>query len=203
MCTSTVREALTNMIRDGALGFPQISTGRLRLTQISSSDGAALFAMFANPDVVRYYDLAPLTDLLQAEKLIELFASRHRSGLGIRWAIRLGQSEELIGTCGFNSWSDKMRNATIGYDLHPAHWRRGYATEAVAAAISAAFSGRLPCGLLHRIQADVIPGNAASEKLLLKLGFREEGVRRESAYLHGAFHDMKCFGLLKPEFITP
>ena len=93
-----------------------------------------------------------------------------------------------------------MRNATIGYDLKRRHWGKGIATEAVREAIRAAFAGRLACGPLHRIQADTIPGNAASAKLLLKLGFRDEGLRRQCVYLKGKYHDMKCFGLIESEF---
>lgn len=180
--------------------FPEFTTHRLSLTEITPDDATSVFELFSNPIVVKYYDIAPLTDPAQAETLIDLFKSRYESGSGIRWAIRINGSSELIGTCGFNAWSEKMRNATIGYDLKPNYWNRGLATEAVADAIRTAFSGVLPCGPLHRIQADTIPGNTASEKLLLKLGFIEEGLRRESAYIHGVFHDMKCFGLIKPEF---
>jgi hypothetical protein len=39
-----------------------------------------------------------------------------------------------------------------------------------------------------------------SERLLVKLGFKEEGIRRECAYLKGEYHEMKCFGLIRPEF---
>lgn len=183
------------------MAFPELATNRLRLTRITSSDVASLFDMFSNPNVVKYYDLEPFNDPVQVKKLIDLFESRFKSVSGIRWAIRLKTSEELIGTCGFNSWSEKMKNATIGYDLKPSYWNKSIATEAIFEAIRAAFSGLLPCGPLHRIQADTIPGNIASEKVLEKLGFKEEGIRRESAYLRGAFHDMKCFGLIKTELI--
>jgi len=66
--------------------------------------------------------------------------------------------------------------------------------------MKAAFSGALPCGPLNRIQADTVPGNHASERLLIRLGFKEEGLRRQSGYWKHAFHDLKCFGLLKSEF---
>lgn len=93
-----------------------------------------------------------------------------------------------------------MRNGTIGYDLKPAYWNKGIATEALVEIIGVAFSGRLACGPLHRIQADTIPGNIASEKVLRKLGFKGEGTRRESVYVRSPFQYMKCFGLLRPEF---
>jgi ribosomal-protein-alanine N-acetyltransferase len=182
------------------MSFPEFTTNRLKLTRITPSDVESIFELFSNPDVVKYYDLEVFDARAQAEQLIRLFESRHESSLGIRWAIRPKENGELIGTCGFNSWSEKMRNATIGYDLKPEYWNRGIATEALFEIIRAAFAGLLPCGALHRIQADTIPGNVASEKVLLKLGFKEEGVRRECAYLRGSYHDMKFFGLLRSDF---
>jgi len=182
------------------MNFPEFSTTRLILTKIIATDSESLYRLFSNPEVVRFYDLEPFTNLAQAEKLIALFDSRYQSTSGIRWAIRTKESGELIGTCGFNSWSEKMRNATIGYDLTPDYWNRGISTEALTGVLKLAFDGMLPCGSLHRIQADTIPGNDASEKVLIKLGFKEEGIRRESAFVRGQYHDMKCFGLLRTEF---
>ena len=43
-------------------------------------------------------------------------------------------------------------------------------------------------------------GNTASESVLKKLGFKEEGIRRSSGFWKNEFHDLKCFGLIKPEF---
>ncbi len=65
--------------------------------------------------------------------------------------------------------------------------------------VTAAFDGELPCGELHRIQGDTIPGNKASESVLEKVGFKEEGLRRHSGYWKNKFHDLKCFGLIKTD----
>jgi ribosomal-protein-alanine N-acetyltransferase len=182
------------------MAFPQRETPRLLLTPITSIDLDALYQLFSNPDVVKYYDLEPFTSSQQAEALIALFESRFQSNSGIRWGIRYKSGGGLIGTCGFNSWNEKMHSATIGYDLSPAYWNLGIATEALEEILPLAFEGRLPCGPLHRIQADTIPGNIASEKVLRKLGFRDEGIRREAMFARGQYHDLKCFGLLKSEF---
>lgn len=180
--------------------FPNLSTERLQLTAIAADDAASLFALFSDDAVTCYYDLASFTEIQQAIALIELFQSRFDSAAGIRWAIRLAKTHQLIGTCGFNSWNPKMKNALLGYDLHRDFWHCGYAQEAVRAIIDIAFSGALPCGPLHRIQADTVPGNSASEKLLLRLGFREEGLRRDCGYWKGTYHSLKCFGLLQHEY---
>lgn len=181
--------------------FPEITTERLQLTAISSEDTANIFALFSDAAVTRYYDLATFTDMAQAVDIIKLFQSRFESNMGIRWAIRLASTQQLIGTCGFNSWSPKMKNATLGYDLHSDYWHCGYAQEAMHAILTAAFSGKLSCGPLHRIQADTTPGNTASEKLLVRLGFQEEGLRRDCGYWNGSFHSAKCFGLLESDYI--
>ncbi|MGI5308583.1 GNAT family N-acetyltransferase [Rheinheimera sp. WS51] len=180
--------------------FPLLETERLLLSELRLEDEADLFNLFSNPSVVEYYDLDVFSEYSQAANLINLFTSRYEEKQGIRWAIRLKSSGRVIGTCGFNSWSSKMRNAIIGYDLLPELWRQGYSLEAVRAIISAGFSGALPCGELHRIQADTVLGNSASESLLRRLGFKEEGVRRECGYWKNKFHDLKCFGLLRSEF---
>tara|TARA_R110002126_G_scaffold43475_20_gene124603 strand:- start:5090 stop:5647 length:558 start_codon:yes stop_codon:yes gene_type:complete len=180
--------------------FPALKTERLLLSELTVDDKAALFMLFSNPSVVEYYDLDVFQEHDQAASLIALFKARYDEQQGIRWAIRLTSSGQLIGTCGFNSWSSKMRSAVIGYELHPEFWRQGYCEEAVRAIIAAGFAGALACGELNRIQADTIPGNHASESLLLRLGFKEEGLRRECGYWKNKFHDLKCFGLLRSEF---
>lgn len=182
------------------MDFPEIETKRLVLTDIKLNDEGAIFTLFSNKSVIEHYDLEAFSTIKQARDLISIFRSRHETTAGIRWAIRLTHSGQLVGTCGFNSWSSKMRNAVIGYDLMPTFLGNGYASEAARAMIQAAFAGKLSCGTLNRIQADTVPGNNASEALLRRLGFKEEGIRRESGYWKNAFHDLKCFGLLRSEF---
>jgi len=182
------------------LTFPVLKTEQLILSEIVESDAHSIFELFSTEAVIEYYDLAVFEELAQAEKLIALFKTRFESGLGIRWGIREKQTNVLIGTCGFNSWSVPMKSAVIGYDLNPKHWNKGIAKEAVSAILQAAFSGLLSCGSVHRVQADTVPGNGASEHLLLSLGFQLEGLRRDSGYWKNKFHDLKCFGLLSHEY---
>jgi len=183
-----------------ALVFPVLETNRLRLDKLAKDDSNSLFELFSDISVVEYYDLEAFTELSQARNLIEFFNTRFKDNTGIRWAIRLKETNQLIGTCGFNTWSPKMKNAVIGYDLLPKFWGKGYTTEAVHGIIKSAFLGELSCGELNRIQGDTVPGNLASESLLLKVGFKEEGIRRQSGYWKSQFHDLKCFGLIKSDY---
>ncbi|OCQ21031.1 GNAT family acetyltransferase [Pseudoalteromonas luteoviolacea] len=182
------------------MSFPILETDRLQLNEITKDDVDAIFTIFSNPDVIEYYDTPIFTSKEQAENLINVFTARFENGLGIRWAIRTKSDNQLIGTCGFNSWNAKMQYTNIGYELIPSCWGMGYAHESVNAIIKLAFEDKLPCGPIHRIQADTVPGNDASDRLLTNLRFKEEGLRRESGYWKNKFHDLKCFGLLRNEF---
>ena len=180
--------------------FPELETIRLKLTKLSVEDTDNIFKLFSNEQVVKYYDLEAFKEQSQATSLINLFNSRFDEENGIRWAIKLKETNDFLGTCGFNSWNPKMKNAVIGYDLLPIFWGKGYTTEAVHKIIQSAFLGKLACGQLNRIQADTIPENLASESVLLKVGFKEEGLRRESGFWKNQFHDLKCYGLIRSEY---
>lgn len=155
---------------------------------------------FSDELVIKYYDLEAFDNLSQATDLIKFFRTRFEENTGIRWAIRLKDTNSLMGTCGFNTWSPKMKSAVLGYDLMPKYWGNGFTMEAVHRIVKAAFCGELSCGKLNRIQGDTVPGNLASESLLLKVGFKEEGIRRQSGYWKNQFHDLKCFGLIQSEY---
>lgn len=182
------------------MNFPDLKTARLVLSDLHFDDAASVYDIFSDERVVEYYDLEALTELHQAHTLIRLFNTRFDKMDGIRWAIRLKNNKKCIGTCGVNAWDKAMRSATIGYDLNSAYWGEGMMTEALSAMIHRIFSGVLPDVSINRIQADTVPGNIASEKVLLKLGFKKEGVRRQSGYWKNKFHDLTCYGLLNSEF---
>ena len=179
--------------------FPTIKSKRLILDEIRNEDKESVFELFSNLEVTKYYDLVAFENMQQSENIITLVQSRFRDKLGIRWAIRMKDDVKLIGTCGFNSWNAAFRSTVIGYDINRQYWGNGYITEALKHIIKAAFDGKLSCDNINRIQADTIPGNVASEKVLLKLGFSEEGIHRQSAFWKNEYHDLKCFSLLRDE----
>ena len=176
--------------------FPRLETEGLLLREIVAADADALFAVLSDREVTRYYDLDTFHSSQQARDLIERFAHRYRSGVGIRWGIaRRAEPQLLVGTCGYNIWIQPSRRGLIGYDLARCWWRRGIMTEALTALIRFGFA-RMD---LNRIEATVFADNAASHGLLQKLGFTPEGVLREYELLRGAFVDMRIHSLLRRE----
>jgi [ribosomal protein S5]-alanine N-acetyltransferase len=78
-----------------------------------------------------------------------------------------------------------LRSAQIGYWIDRGHAGRGIITTAVALATDHCFG---PVGL-HRIQIDIRPENAASRRVVAKLGFREEGYLRRYLDIDGTWRD--------------
>ncbi|MHC0035365.1 GNAT family N-acetyltransferase [Pseudoneobacillus sp. C159] len=174
--------------------FPKLETERLVLREIVSTDAQTIFDCFSNEDVTRYYGMEPMTELEQANQLIQLFSKNHTEKRGIRWGIELKVSGELIGTIGFNNWAPKHKRAEIGYDLHPLFWRKGYASEAISLISTYGFR---KLGLT-RIGAVVYLENESSNQVLLKLGFQHEGILRSYMYQNGIAYDTNVYSLLKP-----
>lgn len=141
-----------------------------------------------------FYNVVTLTEVNQAQKLIALFTNRFKDKSGIRWGISLKGSFNIIGTIGFNNFTRKHR-ANIGYDLLPQYWNQGYATEALKAVINFGFNQFE----INRIEAEVMQGNIASERVLQKLGFKKEGVLREWMYWNDQYYDMSMFSLLRSD----
>lgn len=77
-----------------------------------------------------------------------------------------------------------------------AYWNGGYGTEALRLLLDYAFNHKN----LNRIEAHVLEDNIGSRKLHEKLGYKQEGVWRESVYKNGRYQNQICYALLKSEY---
>lgn len=173
-----------------------LETGRLMLRPVCESDADAIFEIFGNEDVMRFYDKEAFTTLAEAEQLLSRMIKRNADGVTMRWGITLKENDRVIGTAGFNEFVLRWGRGSIGYDILPAYWKRGYMTEALRAILNHSFT---TLGL-NRVEALVMPGNEASAQLLRKLGFQREGLLREYGFWKNEFQDLQMFALLKREW---
>lgn len=88
-----------------------------------------------------------------------------------------------------------LQSAWIGYWVDSEHAGRGVATAAVALAVDHCFA---EAGL-HRLEATVRPDNAASLRVLNKLGFRKEGLFERYLIVDGGWRDHLCFAITAEE----
>lgn len=88
------------------------------------------------------------------------------------------------------------QSCTFGYWVGRPFARHGFMTEAVHGACCFAFD-RLS---LHRVEAATLPHNEASQGVLRKCGFEEEGLARRYLKIDGKWQDHVLFALLREEF---
>lgn len=86
--------------------------------------------------------------------------------------------------------------AQVAYWIDPEHRRQGYARDALEALAGYAFDDLR----IHKLTARVFEFNEASLELLRGLGFVEEGVHREGAFVDGRYVDVHWLGLLDREW---
>ncbi|QYR19215.1 GNAT family N-acetyltransferase [Paenibacillus sp. sptzw28] len=176
--------------------FPILETKRLLLREITNHDAEGVFACFSNEDVTRYYGQDKLESIEQAKQLVAFFSRNYNEKRGMRWGIEIKDTEGIIGTIGFNAWAPKHRRAELGYEIHPKHWRKGYASEAITEITSYGFKDLH----LNRIGAVVFIENEGSNNLLTKLGFQKEGVLKEYMYQNGIPYTTNVYSLLKSNY---
>jgi len=176
--------------------FPRLETSRLLLREAKPADRDGLFAMYADEEVMRYMPLDPFESVEEADDELGWHARIFREGTGIRWMLEDRDSGAFVGTCGFLGIEREHNRMEIGYDLAPAFWGRGLMPEAVHAALGFGFG---PLGA-NKIEARVDPGNAASIRLMDKLGFTREGLLRQHEYEKGRYVDLAAYSMLKSEY---
>ena len=176
--------------------LPRIDANRVSLRWISEVDVDAFYAIYSNPEVMRYWSTPPLADRQVAANLINKIQEDWKRRVILKWGIALRTDDQLIGSVTLFNLDFNHRRAEIGYALGRAHWGKGYMNEALMALLKYAFEVLD----LHRIEADVDPRNAASIKTLERLGFRREGYLRERWQINGEIQDAYFYGLLRQEW---
>ena len=152
-----------------------LTTARLTLDPIVATDAPGLPPIFADPEVMRYFD-NPHTSLAETERWVRRSAEAPPETTR-EFTIRRGG--QIIGKAGI--WNAPE----IGFLLHRDHWRQGLMAEALGTLIPYLFAVMdLPA-----ITADVDPRNTPSLAWLNKLGFVETGRAERTIKIGGEWCD--------------
>lgn len=171
--------------------MPTIHTERLILREFTDGDAGFVLELLNEPGFLGGIGDRGVRDLDGALRYLHdgPAASYARHGFGL-WRVELRDSGEAIGTCGLLR-RDTLPEADLGYAFLQRHWQRGYAVEAGAAVLRYARETLA----LPRVLAIVNPDNAASIKVLERLGMRDQGTIR-----HGADNrDLRLFATVAAE----
>ena len=172
-----------------------LRTDRLVLRPLRESDADALFTIFSDQKVMRYWSTLPWTSHEPARAMITRDLAQ-TSKEHLRLGIELAHDKRLVGTCTLFSIDAVCRRAEIGYGLASFAWGQGYMNEALRALLDYGFHQLN----LNRIEADIDPRNEASARTLERLGFRKEGYLRERWIVGDEVSDTALYGLLQREW---
>src|SRR5581483_11603608 len=160
-----------------------LETERLLLRPFVEDDFDAVLAMRSDPEVFRYlYNEPPTADETREFLRMKIAnASLSEEGQWLGAAVTLRETGELVADVVLKWESVEHRQGEIGYIVHPAHQGHGYAAEATLPFIRFAFE---TLGL-HRIVGRLDARNAASARVLEKLGMRREAHFVENEFVKG------------------
>jgi len=146
-----------------------LRTERLLLRRLRPEDAPALHAnCSSDPETVRYLERSVSTDPHQTRALVESWCARYETDDFFLWAIEFDGA--VIGTINLHDVDRSADCCEIGFSIGSRWWNRGLMTEAAGAVVRCAFD-RLD---MRRITGWCAPGNAASARVLTKIGMISE-----------------------------
>lgn len=150
---------------------PVLKTGRLILRAFTADDFDAFAAIWGDAFVVRHISGTPSSRSDSWTRLLRLAGGWPLLGYGY-WAVEEAASGRLAGMAGLADFKREIEAdiaglPEAGWVFSPAFHGKGYATEAMLAALAwadATLAADTSCCLIH-------PGNAASINVAQKLGY--------------------------------
>lgn len=181
----------------GAPEWP-LRTERLDLRPHLESDLEVFHAIRSDPEVARYLYEDALTPAQSREKLAARLGVRELAAENDWLAAVIVEraSGAVVGDVALNLRSIEHRTGEIGFIVHPAHQGRGYATEAARTLLDWGFRD---FGF-HRVIGRTEARNAASARVLERLGMRLEAHLVENEWVKGEWQSELQYAILDREW---
>ena len=175
----------------------KLETKRLLLRPLALEDAIA-FARLAGRQEIAATTISiphPCSET-EARAWIEKRTRQENPAKEIVFAITTRPGGELIGTMGLGEIDHEHCQAEMGFWIGVDWWGKGYATEAAQAVVRCGFEELK----LNRIYAHYMVRNAASGRVLEKIGMKQEGLLRQRVRKWGVFEDVVLLAVLKDDF---
>ena len=170
----------------------------VQLRPVQRADISYFLQWFNDPEVIQYLGLyLPMTEMSEQKYIEDLGTAKSATDAVFVIEAIDGEKSKPVGNIGLHRINPKDHNATFGIAIGDKnYWSKGYGTEAAALIIRYGFEQLN----LHRISSSAFSFNERSIKMHLKVGFKEEGRRREVFFKNGAYCDEVMFGLLREDW---
>ena len=165
-----------------------LETDRLRIRPFEPErDAVPLHELWGDAEAMQFIPGSAKTTVDETRSRLETLRVRTNDGWGF-WAMEARKSGRPVGGVGLFPLNWKGPEIELAYHVVPSAWNRGYASEAAAAVLAAAWDD----GLDH-VVAVAMPGNAASRRVMEKLGMSLEGPTRYREF------DVVRYSIARPE----
>lgn len=176
------------------IALPPLRTQRLILREIDEADRDEFIRMYrvSTDHFKPWFPSRPAeqSDDEYFDEQLTTAHTAHAAGTSLkRLAFRIADGR-LVGSFNLNNIARRVyQNADAGWSVSADALGLGFAAEGVSALLDLAFAPP-PHGLgLHRVQANIMPPNAASLRVAAKCGFRIEGLARRMLKINGQWQD--------------
>jgi hypothetical protein len=175
---------------------PPLETPRFVVRPLAEADLPGLMAINGDDEVTRYLPYATWRTPDDGKAWYERMRGLESTGTAVQFVVVEKTAGNPVGTCLIFRHDKGSARAELGYVLGRSHWGTGAMHEALSALLGAAFR---QMGI-RRLEAEVDPRNAASCRVLARLGFMKEGLLRRRWVTDGIAHDVEAWGLLADEW---
>lgn len=171
----------------------------LLLRSFQPDDAPALFRA-VDEDRMHLRPWLRWVDVTTKQEHIMQFIQRAQQQLHNQEALELGivYDRRIIGGIGMHDWDHMLKKAQVGYWISKDFEGKGIVHRCLMHFIDFLFDKPG----LNKIEIHFMPGNKRSSALAERLGFKIEGVIRQSYFMNGRLEDLVITGLLKTEW-TP
>ncbi|WP_256761806.1 GNAT family N-acetyltransferase [Cohnella sp. WQ 127256] len=179
--------------------FPILNSDDFVLKKIEDHHLNEVFEIYNNDKVFEYCGIIPKHNKDTVKNMIGHFERDYKKRSRVKWGIFANpKPDQLLGIIEAVDFNQKVHVVTIGYYLSESHWGKGTATEAVKILLDFLFMDVN----VNRIQAEVMPLNETSKKVLLKNGFIKEGTLRQATLWAGkGIVDLEIYSILKEDYV--
>ncbi|MNC24014.1 Ribosomal-protein-serine acetyltransferase [compost metagenome] len=174
--------------------FPTLESEQLLLKKIEVSNLNEVFGIYSNDQVFEYCGIIPKHNKDTVKNMIGHFERDFTKGVRVKWGIFLKNNPYiLLGIIEVMDFNQKVDMVTIGYFLAEPYWGKGIAAQAIQLVVKYLFE----TAEVNRIQAEVMPFNERSKRVLLKNGFTKEGTLRQAHVWSGkGLVDLEIYSIL-------
>lgn len=177
------------------VGTKTIETERLVLRRLELTDAEMMFRNWTSDDMVtRFLRWDAHKTIDETERMILQWIDNYQYDSTYYWGMYL-KNGEMIGSIGITVTSEYDFKGELGYKIGSRWWNQGYSSEAAKAVIDYMFRNTD----IERIGAFSSVENAASRKVMEKIGMRYEGLLQHYYKTGDRFHDCAIYGIIRNE----